>query len=191
MSLAGFKAPYVLMPHSASGIYSEYYAAKYPDEVSAIIMLDTTSTVKTEAKNPPQFLYELGKWQQACGVTRLANSLAPPAQKAANGYTAKEISDYRLFTNHVLNDTIIDQSLQTIDNINEVSAIAFPQEIPVLKLISSQTVKKAGADYQTKHLRRLGSNAESIIIDGTHFFYQTNVADICAATRTILAKINS
>jgi len=28
LSLAGFKPPYVLMPHSASGIYNEYYAAK-------------------------------------------------------------------------------------------------------------------------------------------------------------------
>lgn len=158
--------------------------------MSAIIMLDTTSTAKTEAKNPPKFLYELGKWQQACGLTRLANSLAPPAQKAENGYTAKEISDYGLFTNHVLNDTIIAQSLRTLDNINEVSAIDFPQEIPVLKLISSQTVKKAGVEYQTNHLNRLGANTESRIINGSHFFYQTNVSDICAATRTFLGKIN-
>lgn len=56
LSLAGFKAPYVLMPHSSSGIYSEYYAAKYPNEVSAIIMLDTTSTAKTGTGNPPKLL---------------------------------------------------------------------------------------------------------------------------------------
>ena len=32
--------PYVLMPHSMSGLYSLYYADKYPSEVSAIIGLD-------------------------------------------------------------------------------------------------------------------------------------------------------
>lgn len=190
LSLAGFKAPYVLMPHSASGIYSEYYASQYPDEVAAIIMLDTTSTVKTDAENPPQIVYEIGKLQQACGISRLANGLMPPAQKAENGYTAKEISDYKLFANHVLNDTVIDQSCRTLDNINEVSGLTFPPEIPVLKLISSQTEIKAGAEYQTNHLNRLGANVESIIIDGTHFFYQTNVADIYDATSAFLGIIN-
>jgi len=190
LSLAGFKAPYVLMPHSASGIYSEYYAAKYPDEVSAIIMLDTTSTVKTETKNPPKFLYGLGKLQQACGLTRIAVGLMQPLQKVENGYTEKEMIDYKLFANHVLNDTIINQSYSMLENINEVNAIAFPKKIPVLKLISSQTEKKVGADYQTNHLNRLGAKPESRNIDCSHFIYQTNVIDIRDATSTFLEKIN-
>lgn len=190
LSMAGFKPPYVLMPHSASGIYCEYYAAKYPGEVSAIIMLDTTSTAITAAKNPPKFIYGLGKYQQACGLSRVANKLVPPTQKAENGYTAKEINDCRMFNYHVLNDTIIDQSYRILNNINEVNAIAFPQEIPVLKLISSQTVKKAGVEYHRDHLKKLGATAESKTIDGSHFFYQTNVGDICDATSTFLEKIN-
>lgn len=190
LSLAGFKAPYVLMPHSASGIYSEYYAAKYPEEVSAIIMLDTTSTVKTVAKNPPEFIYGIGKLQQACGLTRIIAGLMPPAQKFENGYTEKETSDYKLFTYHVLNDTIINQSIRMLDNINEVSEIAFPKEIPVLKLISSQTEKKVGTEYQINHLNRLGINAESKTIDCSHFIYQTNVTDIYDATSSFLEKVN-
>lgn len=190
LSLAGFEAPYILMPHSASGVYSEYYAAKYPDEVSAIIMLDTTSTAVTGTGNPPKFLYGIARLQQACGLTRITSGLVPPSQKAENGYTEKEISDYKLFTCHVLNNTIIDQSYRMLDNINEVKAIAFPGEIPVLKLISSQSVKKVGAEYQTNHLNRLGANVESIMIDSSHFIYQTNVADICDAASTFLEKIN-
>lgn len=189
LSLAGFKAPYVLMPHSASGIYSEYYAAKYPDEVSAIIMLDTTSTAKTGTGNPPKFLFKIAKLQQACALTRI-NGLLPPSQKSKNGYTEKEISDYKLFSNHALNDTMIDQSYRMIDNINEVNTIPFPKEIPVFKLISSQTEKKVGTEYQTNHLNRLGAKAESRIIDCSHFIYQTNVIDICDATSTFLKKIN-
>lgn len=190
LSLAGFKPPYILMPHSASGIYSEYYAAQYPDEVSAVIMLDTTSTAKAEGKNPPKFVYPIAKLQQACGLTRLSYRLMPPAQKAENGYTEKEIRDYRLFANHVLNDTMIDQSLRMLENINEVSAISFPKEILVLKLISSQSEKKAGAEYQTKHLERLGEAAESKVVDSTHFIYQTHVKDICDEKRALLGKIS-
>jgi len=190
LALSGFKAPYVLMPHSASGVYSEYYAAKYPDEVSAIIMLDTTSTAITGSKNPPKILYTFGKLQQACGLTRVTYGLVPPAQKAENGYTKKEIGDYKLFAYHVLNDTIINQSFTLIDNINEVNAIPFPQDIPVLKLVSTQTEKKVGWKYQTDHLNRLGAMAESRMIDSSHFMYQTKIEEICDATNTFLEKID-
>ncbi len=184
LSAAGFKPPYVLMPHSISGVYSEYYAAKYPQEVSAVIMLDTTSTAKVKAKNPPRFVYQIGKIQQACGLTRLM----PAAQKGANGYTGQEINDYKAFAGHVLNNTIIDQSLRLIDNINELDDIPFPQNIPVLKLISAQTKKRTGEDYQAKHLARLGGHVETRTVNSTHFMYQTHAADICDAAQALLEK---
>ena len=189
LSLAGLKPPYVLMPHSASGIYSEYYAAKYPDEVSAIIMLDTTSTAKTGTRNLPRFLYSFSKLQQDTGLTRISYGLMPTAQKVEHGYTEKEISDCKLFSYHVLNDTIIHQSLRLLDNINEVNRVDFPQEIPVLKLISSFSFKKIGQEYQTNHLNRLSAKTESKIIDSSHFMYQTNVTEISDATNTFLEKI--
>ncbi len=190
LSASGFKPPYMLIPHSASGIYSEYYAAKYPDEVSAILMLDTTSTAKPKGKNPPRFVYTIAKLQQACGVTRLSSKLIPPMQKIDNGYIDIEIRDYKKFTNHVLNDTIIAQSLSTLENINEVSELAFPQDIPVLKLISSQSQKRVGTEYQTKHLNRLGKNAVSKVVNSSHFVYQTHVKDILDETRALLERIS-
>jgi len=46
LSIAGLSPPYILMPYSCSGVYSEYYALKYPHEVRGIIMLDCTSTAQ-------------------------------------------------------------------------------------------------------------------------------------------------
>lgn len=40
LDLAGEKGPYVLFPHSMSGLEAIYWAQKYPDEVRAIIGLD-------------------------------------------------------------------------------------------------------------------------------------------------------
>ncbi len=37
LAAAGLNAPYVLCPHSMSGLEALYWAQKYPDEVSAII----------------------------------------------------------------------------------------------------------------------------------------------------------
>ena len=123
LSMAGMKSPYVLMPHSASGIYSEYYAAKYPDEVSAIIMLDTTPTVKVESKiynsimkpKTIKFIYGFNTLLQETGFTRILIGLIPPAQKVENSYTEKEISDNKLFSYHALNDTIINQAMSLND----------------------------------------------------------------------------
>ncbi|WKA60312.1 alpha/beta hydrolase [Planococcus shenhongbingii] len=39
---ASIKGPYILMPHSISGIYSMYYANKYPEEIEAVIGIDPT-----------------------------------------------------------------------------------------------------------------------------------------------------
>lgn len=190
LTSAGFKPPYILMPHSVSGVYSEYYAARYPGEVTAIIMLDTTSTGKfITDKNMPRFVYGIAMGQQECGLTRITMSLMPPMQKVENGYTEKEINDFRLFNFHVLNDTMIDQSLRTLENINEVNGIPFPQDIPVLKIISMQSLKKVGEAYQSEHLSRLGAGVESMTIDSTHFIYQTHVAEICAATDAFLEKL--
>ena len=40
LEMAGIKGPYVLCPHSMSGLEALYWANKYPDEVTAIIGLD-------------------------------------------------------------------------------------------------------------------------------------------------------
>ncbi len=42
LSNLNIKPPYILMPHSMSGLYSMYYANKYPNEVSSIIGIDAS-----------------------------------------------------------------------------------------------------------------------------------------------------
>lgn len=192
LSATGFAPPYVLMPHSGSGIYSEYYAAEYPDEVSAIIMLDTTSSAKTEV-NIPRFVSKLGAVQQAIGLSRIVNPLVVSSvlkMTPENGYTEQEISDYKKFMNHYYNDTMADQIFRLNENILEVMKLDFPAEVPVLKMIASETTKQVGAQYQTDHLNRLGTHAQSITIDSTHYLYHANIVDICNATSVFLAKTN-
>jgi len=142
LTLAGFSPPYVLMPHSASGIYSEYYASKYPQEISSIIMLDTTSSAIKET-NVPEFVYKLSKLQQATGFNRIINALVVPSLlKESNGYTKQEINDYARFLNHSFNNTIIDQNLRLNDNIVEVMGMNFPDEVSVLKIVQLAQLSK-------------------------------------------------
>jgi len=80
---AGIKAPYVFMPHSISSVYSEYYASKYPNEVTAIISLDGTSTAYI-GDDMPGFVKSLlgvAKFQQAIGFTSIAAPLVTNKNK--------------------------------------------------------------------------------------------------------------
>ena len=188
LSLAGFAAPYVLMPHSGSGIYSEYYAAKYPEEVSEIIMLDTTSSAKPQA-DVPKFVLGIGKVQQDIGLSRLFNSKVVSSIlkiNTDNGYNKNEVDDYTKFMNHVNNDTIIDQTYRLNENILEVMETDFPESIPVLKIAATETIKKTGEEYQTEHINRLGSQAKLISVNSTHYIYHDDVKAIIDAANDFL-----
>ena len=190
LSAAGFAAPYILMPHSGSGIYAEYYAEKYPEEISAIIMMDTTSSAETSI-DPPKFVYSLGKVQQAIGISRPLNSVIVQSKLGINennGYTQTEIDDYTKFMSHYYNDTIADQIARLNENIKEVMGMEFPRSVPVLKLVASETAKgkQTGTAYQNAHIERLGPNAEWRIIEGNHYIYHGHVEEVCRATNDFL-----
>lgn len=54
LELSGEKGPYVLIPHSMSGLEALYWAQKYPDEVKAIIGLDPLIPEAFEIMPEPQ-----------------------------------------------------------------------------------------------------------------------------------------
>lgn len=61
---AKIDGPYILMPHSISGVYAQYYASTYPNEVEAIIMLDTI-LVKAVIEKADKIDFSFGKKQFA------------------------------------------------------------------------------------------------------------------------------
>jgi pimeloyl-ACP methyl ester carboxylesterase len=44
----GLKPPYVLVGHSLGGLYMQYYAKKYPDEVAGLVLVDPTTEDQIE-----------------------------------------------------------------------------------------------------------------------------------------------
>jgi len=53
LNLSGEQGPYVLLPHSMSGLEAIYWAQKYPDEVKAIIGLDPLTPVAADILPAP------------------------------------------------------------------------------------------------------------------------------------------
>ena len=48
LAAKGLRPPYILVEHSVGGLYMQYFARRYPDEVSALILVDST--------HPKQFI---------------------------------------------------------------------------------------------------------------------------------------
>src|SRR5688572_17527294 len=103
LSKAGIEGPYVLVGHSFGGLYMQTYAARYPDEVAGVVLVDSSSPKQvghqpvTRDSNEPQEqtfavvprLARLGVSLLArLGVVRLLSELdpaspeLPPQQRA-------------------------------------------------------------------------------------------------------------
>ena len=71
LTATGLNAPYVLCPHSMSGLEALYWAQKYPDEVSAIIGLDMAVPSYYENMQINLPLMRISSFAAKIGVTRL------------------------------------------------------------------------------------------------------------------------
>lgn len=192
---AGFKAPYVLMPHSISTIYSEYYAAKYPEEVEAVISLDgTSSAFYADMPGFVKSLLKIAKFQQATGTISLLAPLATNKKYLlSNGYTEKEINDMLTFGGFVMNDTVLEQMACTADFVKQTMDLPFPKSIPYFKVISKKTyetpnkqLKMTPQEYQRKHLERVGGHAKFEILEGNHYIYVNNADRIAEIADNLL-----
>lgn len=198
LKTAGIKTPYVLMPHSISSVYSEYYASKYPDEVQAIISLDGTSTAYI-GEDMPGFvksLLGLAKVQQAVGLTSLAAPIsANKKQLFSYGYTEKEINDLILFAGFSINDNSLEQIASSTEYIKAANKLTYPDNVPYFKIISRQTyatknsqIRISPEEYQYQHLMRVGAENDYEILDGTHFIYLNNANRISEISDDFLSE---
>ncbi len=194
LKAAGFTAPYVLMAHSISSLYAEYYASAHPEEVRAVISLDGTSSAYY-AKTPGfvTALLPIAKVQQTLGVTALLGPLVTNRKQAlALGYTQQEIDRMLVFAGFSINDTLLEQISQSGEFVAQTQKLAFPSEIPYFKVIAKDTYEKpnkqiplSNKEYQEQHLARIGAHAEYEILEGTHFIYQTNVQRIASIVNEV------
>ncbi|MBO2533307.1 MAG: hypothetical protein CW342_10555 [Thermoactinomycetaceae bacterium] len=77
---ADIQGPYILMPHSISGVYSMYYANTYPDEVKAVMGIDpilpqALKYFGEEAPAMPAYFRYLAPTGILCRLPRMAATL--------------------------------------------------------------------------------------------------------------------
>ena len=95
LNKAGIDGPYVLCPHSMSGIEALYWAQEYPDEIEAIIGLDMAVPEYYENMKINLPLMKLGQYAANLGITRLIPTLAESDAIKHGTLTNDEKNRYR------------------------------------------------------------------------------------------------
>lgn len=134
---AGIKGPYILCPHSMSGIEALYWAQKYPDEIEAIIGLDMAVPEYYDEMKISLPILKLGQYGAALGITRWIPSLAESDAIKYGTLSDYEKEIYRsVFYSRTATVTMINEAMTVKENANVVKENGIPQ-VPMLLFISN------------------------------------------------------
>jgi pimeloyl-ACP methyl ester carboxylesterase len=81
---AGIEGPYVLVGHSFGGLYMQTYAARHPDEVAGMALIDSSQPdqfsyqpVTRDSYEPQKQIFDVASLAARLGIVRLVSKLAP------------------------------------------------------------------------------------------------------------------
>lgn len=205
LSLAGEKPPYVLFPHSVSGLEATYWAQKYPEEVKAIIGLDMgypEAYAKEGVKKSDLLAMKGQAFLVKCGVNRLFPSLA--FDKTVLNCNFLSADDKNLYK------AITCKKLLSRDVVNELGSLeansrkSFEMKLPVktplciflaVPLTEEETFKQSALlEKRNKYYNDYASQFEYgkiIPVRGKHCIYLYSPETIARESKNFLKSIDN
>lgn len=190
---AGIEGPYVLCPHSMSGLEALYWAQKYPEEVEAIIGLDMAVPAYYDEMHISIPITKLGQYGAALGITRWIPGLAESDAIKAGTLSEEEKEIYRaVFYQRTATVTMIDEVKAVKDNAKTVKENGVPQ-VPMLLFISNGS---GGTGFTEETWRKIPKeyiagcdNASYIELDCPHYVHDYEYEKISEEIRNLLKKM--
>ncbi|MFD1412515.1 alpha/beta fold hydrolase [Oceanobacillus jeddahense] len=191
---ANIRGPYILMPHSNSGIYSMYYANVYPEEVKAVIGVDATlpkalAYFDEAAPVMPEYISYLA----ATEMIRLAIYISPEdflpitaegTYSEENLKMTKAISAWKVY-----NKNVVAEANEIENNIEKTIDMTFPTNIPVL-LFTREDDKEAegGKNMVAFYKTQIANSSVSKIVtlEGHHYLHWTRFEEISDEVREFI-----
>lgn len=165
---AGIEAPYILCPHSMSGLEAILWAQKYPDEVEGIIGLDITlpDSIDFESQG---WMVDLSKFlSKAEGVTGIFRVLP---DELSGWCTKEEMKTVRAITARALvSDTIMREFDGVFDVFDEIKSAPYPK-IPTIQYISGPN--QSSELWMNAHQAVVDSsdNGKMVLLDCSHYVH--------------------
>ncbi|MBM7585478.1 pimeloyl-ACP methyl ester carboxylesterase [Bacillus pakistanensis] len=186
LNKSNIEGPYILMPHSLSGIYSMYYADKYPDDIEAIIGIDFTLPKALEYFNEsPPSLPKYMSLLSLTGMARLALSISPEdflpiADKGT--YSDENLKMTKIITTWKgYNKNVVNEANEITNNIKKTKEMSFPPNMPVMIFTTDKDkVKEDGPSNITFYQSQLSNMTSNkiVILEGHHYLHWTQFKEM-------------
>lgn len=174
LKAVGIEAPYILCPHSMSGIEALYWAQQYPEEVLAIIGLDMAVPKSYQDYNINMTMLKLSQFASAIGITRLLPGVSDSDAIINGTLSDKEKEIYRaVFYNRTATITMLNEVKSIKENASKVESDNIPQ-IPMLLFVSNGDGtgwdKEIWRSYQREYIANI-ANSKMIELDCPHYVH--------------------
>ena len=174
LKAAGIEAPYILCPHSMSGIEALYWAQQYPEEVLAIIGLDMAVPKAYQDYSINMTMLKLSQFASAIGITRLLPGVSDSDAIINGTLSDKEKEIYRaVFYNRTATITMLNEVKSIKENASKVESDNIPQ-IPMLLFVSNGDGtgwdKEIWRSYQREYIANI-TNSKMIELDCPHYVH--------------------
>ena len=191
LQAANLSGPYILMPHSISGLHSIYYANTYPNEVSGIIGIDCTLPKMVEYfdEEYPQKMPLVTGQLSSIGVMRVLTLLAPNnfiSDNTINFYSKENLTmQKRIASWKSSNKNVVDEMNHIKDSISETYDMTFHDNLPVLLFSSDDSDlppredKKTNLSFNETYITNPDIQ-KAISLNGPHYLHWTCKDEMCS-----------
>jgi pimeloyl-ACP methyl ester carboxylesterase len=192
---AGEAGPYVLVGHSAGGVYTMIYAAQYPDDVAGVVLLDSMTPNQFTALPDYPSQYSMMRRGVALlpsvarlGIARVLpssawSSLPEPAASQVAAFS----SDPRQFR------SMRDELSEYHTVMHQAQALTTLGNKPLVVVTASESLRKTkGWSDEQNRLAELSTDSQHRVVDSTHegvvddaHSYETSVQAIDDVARAV------
>ena len=186
---AGVEAPYILLPHSIGGIYASYWVSKYPEEIEAVVFMDTSEIreyVPDQMRTEPDPAYLRAYQLDRMGAGGLGNLLVKKMLPEKVYYTPDEQrAEYALALLTFQNSAVIAEDTMMSRNMNETWNMLVPNDVPKLYISAEfgyntkeELIADGGLDRET-YLKffHLEQNADNDTLYGRYLEFCKKMRD--------------
>lgn len=200
LELSGESGPYVLLPHSMSGLEAIYWAQKYPEEIKAIIGLDMAIP---DYYIDPSFLMP-GKSQlyimnfiARTGITRFMGEETMqqylPLLKSSDLSQEDKERLKATFYKSTLTKNMISEGDYVMENAQKVKENVIPVNTPMYLFIAEESNEKIIPTWQEKATQYVSevNEGKTRILESGHYLHYEKANLIASETKKFLNEIIS
>lgn len=200
LKLAGEKGPYILVPHSMSGLEAVYWAKKYPEEVEAIVGLDMVipdiylnTSFELPSKGELYFMYFISRIGLSRFMGREALEENIPLLKSEELLEEDKERLIALFYKSSLTRNMLNEIDNVRDNARKVKENGNPINIPMYLFIAEESKNTIIPEWKEKLKEYISGIKHSRykVLDTSHYLHHEKSEVIALEMENFLNEINS